>query len=784
MSNFDPSHANPSPPLPTEPTGVEPGYLTLRTKFSLFVSLVIILACSSLSGYLIQQEAEVMETSLLNTGKVLVKTLQNISLNRLINQDLHYLERMLDGAISPPEVVYAIARDQDGKVLVRKSKGRLVDITKLRRDETRPLFPDDSLTETLITADSKISKMEPLMTVLYSSPLKKGLLPKKSVEKKSAEGFLFGSETIYDFALPVYQKHELASTLELLSSENLQDSLKVSSRQSGLIGIIQIGMTTAPMQQALNETVWHIGLLTLGIIFVGILLTILLVNRIVTPLRRLAEMSHKIAEGDFHVTATSDTRDEVGQLTTSINRMAQALQEREEAISNHIHIITKQVTQLSTLHQTGMAITSILDVQKLFSTVLKLLRDNLGFHRMILVLQGPDQKSGMVSAVSGVPSEVASRIRHLAFPIISGTLDETLLIQGRPVLAYDLEEVAHRMNSLILRICRQMGVKSFVAAPLLSHHRVLGYLGADRGDQRCTQEDLDLLLTIASHVAVAIDNAQNYEDVEKLAQTLEERVAERTQDLQSANERLQELDQLKSSFVSIVSHELRTPMTSIKGLVENMLDGLTGQINDRQIFYLGRIKHNIERLTRMINDLLDLSRIEAGRMDLHPSAVNMGSLAREVVEMLQPMAQERSLILDAHISDALGFISGDRDKLIQIFTNLLNNALKFTESPGTVTVEVKQREDGMIQTCVVDTGCGIPFEEQQTIFERFYRGQSSEMKNRGAGLGLAITKSLVELHGGSIWVESVPGEGCHFCFILPVTPSTPDTLRVRNGASQ
>jgi signal transduction histidine kinase len=314
-----------------------------------------------------------------------------------------------------------------------------------------------------------------------------------------------------------------------------------------------------------------------------------------------------------------------------------------------------------------------------------------------------------------------------------------------------------------------MGVMSFVSAPLLSHQRVLGYLGADRGNQRCTQEDLDLLMTIASHVAVAIDNARTYEEVEKLAQTLEERVAARTQELRSANERLQELDRLKSSFVSIVSHELRTPMTSIKGLVENMLDGLTGNLNDRQTFYLGRVQHNIERLTRMINDLLDLSRIEAGRMDLHQSTINIGSLAGEVVEMLQPMAQERSLILKAHIPESIGFIQGDRDKIVQIFTNLINNALKFTESPGTVTVEVKQREDGMIQTCVVDTGCGIPLEEQQIIFERFYRGQSSEMKNRGAGLGLAITKSLVELHGGSIWVESAPEEGSRFCFILPVT---------------
>ncbi|PJA79747.1 MAG: hypothetical protein CO149_01700, partial [Nitrospirae bacterium CG_4_9_14_3_um_filter_51_5] len=304
-------------------------------------------------------------------------------------------------------------------------------------------------------------------------------------------------------------------------------------------------------------------------------------------------------------------------------------------------------------------ITSTLDVQKLCSTVLKLLRNNLGFQRMILVLPDSGGTKGMIADVSGLSPDLEQEIRHLEFSITPGSLDETLLIDGRPVLVYDLEEIAHKVNPLLLPICRRIGVRSFVCAPLLSHQRVLGYLGADRGNQRCTHEDLDLLVTIASHVSVAIDNARTYEAVERLAQTLEERVVARTQELQTANKRLQELDRLKSSFVSIVSHELRTPMTSIKGLVENMLDGLTGNLNDRQTFYLGRVKHNMERLTRMINDLLDLSRIEAGRMDLHLSAVNMGSLAREVVETLQPMAQEHSLILEAHISDALGFISGD-----------------------------------------------------------------------------------------------------------------------------
>jgi len=249
---------------------------------------------------------------------------------------------------------------------------------------------------------------------------------------------------------------------------------------------------------------------------------------------------------------------------------------------------------------------------------------------------------------------------------------------------------------------------------------------------------------------------------------LEQRVNERTADLQAANQRLQEIDRLKSSFVSIVSHELRTPMTSIKGLIENMLDGLTGTLNDRQTFYLGRVKHNIERLTGMINDLLDLSRIEAGRMELRRSAIHLGTLGREMVETFLPVAKDCNLTLETQIADSLPFIQADRDKLIQVFTNLINNAIKFTEPSGTIRIEIHHQEDGVVQACVSDTGCGIALEEQHTLFEPFCRGTTFTLKNRGTGLGLAITKSLVELHGGRIWVESAPGVGSRFFFTLPI----------------
>ena len=724
------------------------------------------LVCSGLSAILIQQEAEVMEEALMNTGTILVKTINKLSTNRVIIQDIDYLETMLDGAMSAPEVVYAIARDQEGRVLVRKSKGILQKGSQGLRDREFQLFPDDALTATIFSQPHRTPYTQPLISVWDTGPHMVGKIGPQTNGTSAAEMRERVPETLYDFALPVFRHGRRSTTLDLLSSENLDELVQTPSVDPQIMGVIQVGLTTAYMQKDLNRTVSKTGLYTMAIIAVGIVLTLFLANHIISPLQRLAQAARRFSEGEPYTAVSSDALDEVGQLTRGINSMALSLQQREEAISTYVDTITNQVNQLSTLHQTGTMITSTLDVHKLFGTVLKLLRENLGFQRMILVLKDASKSKGVLTESSGIPEELERQIKGFEFSIVPETFDETLLLHGQPVLVPDLDAIVDQMNPDILELGRQVGLVSFVSAPLISHSEVLGYLGADKGQTRCTQEDLNLLMTIASHVAVAIDNARTYQDLETLATGLEQRILERTQDLQSANERLQELDRLKSAFVSIVSHELRTPMTSIKGLIENMMDGLTGELTEHQTFYLSRVNHNIERLTRMINDLLDLSRIEAGHMELQTTAVDIGSIAREVVELLKPMAEENSLTLATNIIDPIPLIQGDRDKLIQIFTNLTNNALKFTPPSGTVTVKVKYHPDGYIHAGVTDTGCGIPLDEQKTVFERFYRSQSADLKNRGAGLGLAITKSLVELHGGTIGVESTLGQGSHFWFNL------------------
>ncbi|HYY25152.1 MAG TPA: ATP-binding protein [Candidatus Udaeobacter sp.] len=234
-------------------------------------------------------------------------------------------------------------------------------------------------------------------------------------------------------------------------------------------------------------------------------------------------------------------------------------------------------------------------------------------------------------------------------------------------------------------------------------------------------------------------------------------------------ERLKELDKMKSAFVSNVSHELRTPLTAIKASVDNMLDRLTGDLTEKQVGYLTRIKSNADRLARLINNLLDLSTIEAGKIDLQPTNLSLVTLAKEVTDSLRPVAAEKPVELDIAFAEPAAIAWGDRDKVMQVLINLIGNALKFTPPRGKITVAVGMSGNEWVQVSVTDTGPGVPTEEVDKVFDRFYQtGEAGKQKTKGTGLGLAISKALVEMHGGKIWVESEGGKGSTFCFTLPV----------------
>jgi PAS domain S-box-containing protein len=251
------------------------------------------------------------------------------------------------------------------------------------------------------------------------------------------------------------------------------------------------------------------------------------------------------------------------------------------------------------------------------------------------------------------------------------------------------------------------------------------------------------------------------------------RVAKDITEKKRYERRLKDLDKMKSDFVSNVSHELRTPLTSIKGSVDNMLDGLTGSLNEKQIRYLARIKSNTDRLSRLINDLLDLSKIEAGRIDLRPATLPLTILAAEITEHLKPMAAEKLIRIEVSSSDPSVTVWADRDKVTQVLMNLIGNAIKFTPEAGKVTVAIEKNGSDWVQISVGDTGPGIFPGETRKIFAKFYQIENlDKQRPKGTGLGLAISKALVEMHGGKIWVESELGSGSTFSFTLPAQQSS------------
>ena len=245
------------------------------------------------------------------------------------------------------------------------------------------------------------------------------------------------------------------------------------------------------------------------------------------------------------------------------------------------------------------------------------------------------------------------------------------------------------------------------------------------------------------------------------------RVAKDITEKKRYERRLKELDKLKSDFVSNVSHESRTPLTAIKGSVDNMLDGLTGDLNEKQSRYLVRIKSNTDRLARLINDLLDLSKIEAG-IKLKPTNLDLATIAREVIESLRPVAAEKLITITIESPESALDAWADPDRIAEILMNLLGNAIKFTPTDGTVSLSLQRNGAEWVKVSVADTGPGIPFEEAGRIFDKFYQvTQAKNQKAVGTGLGLAITKALVEMHGGRIWLESEAGKGSIFSFTLP-----------------
>ena len=237
-----------------------------------------------------------------------------------------------------------------------------------------------------------------------------------------------------------------------------------------------------------------------------------------------------------------------------------------------------------------------------------------------------------------------------------------------------------------------------------------------------------------------------------------------------------EIEKMKSEFVSLVSHELRTPLTSIIGFISLILDGKTGKINQKQHESLSRAHRQSKRLAALINDLLDVSRIEAGRIEMKQEQVQIERIAARRIEEFRPQADAKTITLLFETQSNLPLMIGDADRIGQIFINLIGNAIKFTPDSGKVTVRIsKSPQNGSatngFHVEVVDTGPGIPAEDREKVFDKFQQLGSAQARQpqSGSGLGLSIAAGIVEAHGGRLWVDTGDnGRGCNFQFFIPL----------------
>lgn len=270
------------------------------------------------------------------------------------------------------------------------------------------------------------------------------------------------------------------------------------------------------------------------------------------------------------------------------------------------------------------------------------------------------------------------------------------------------------------------------------------------------------------------------EMVVRLQKALEERsrfvkLKEVADNLEKSNQELRRLDEHKSEFISLTSHELRTPLTIIKSQVQTVLDGKLGKINKSQVKFLSTVASNVDRLIRLVKDLLDLSRIQTGKIEMRCEEIEVIDLVHYILGLFKPEADKKSIHLKNEVPTGIGCVYADREKVERILLNLIGNSLKFTPAGGEISVSARVSGDAGNDMVigVRDSGIGIPEPELGKIFEKFHQVEGALSESaEGAGLGLAITKGLVEAHHGKIWAESDVGKGSVFRFTLPLASST------------
>ena len=442
--------------------------------------------------------------------------------------------------------------------------------------------------------------------------------------------------------------------------------------------------------------------------------------------------------------------------------------------------LSRKIREQLMFRTIALRLSSTLDQHTVIQASLETITHELPYDRAMIIRFDPVRQVACQAYVTGVSDELAALAFSMDIPLSDPTSFEgNIFLQGEPVVINDIRTIWSSLHPLTQQLVSAMDIQACIAVPLKFQQTILGALIAERKAViPLTQDDVSIVQTVGHHLALALHNAHAYADLHTLNQQLEAKVQERTVDLEQANrhlettnERLAALNETKSRFLAHCSHELRTPLASIKGFSEHLLSGSGEPLTDKQETSLQRIHSNTDRLARLIANLLDLAKIEAGTMQLNRSECDLLRLAKDIVGHFHPLAQAKNQHIEIHGPDQTVMLSADSDRVTQILLNLLDNASTFTPDDGTIVIVIELVSPDEARLSIIDSGPGIPEDAMPHLFDPFFQiRHDQEIHTKGLGLGLAIVQHLVDLHEGTIHVAHNHPQGTIVRVQLPRQP--------------
>jgi signal transduction histidine kinase len=413
--------------------------------------------------------------------------------------------------------------------------------------------------------------------------------------------------------------------------------------------------------------------------------------------------------------------------------------------------LTRSVAQLTALGEIGRAVSSTLDVEVVLETIVSRASQLAGADACTVYEYDEASDQFHLRATHNLAPEIAEAMRAMPLRKGEGVMGRAAAMR-QPVQVSDISEPDAYQSSLRDALIGA-GYRAALSVPLLREDQIIGSLSITRKTPgEFSPEVVELLKTFATQSALAIQNARLFREI-----------ADKSRLLEAASRH-------KSEFLANMSHELRTPLNAILGFSEVLAERMFGEVNDKQAEYLQDILSSGRHLLSLINDILDLSKVEAGRLELELERFHLPATLDNALTLVRERASRHGITLTQTVDKRLGHMVADERKVKQVLLNLLSNAVKFTPDGGRIDLIATAAED-VVTVAVSDTGIGIAPEDQAAVFEEFRQvGRDDTRKQEGTGLGLTLSKKFVELHGGRIWVQSQIGRGSTFTFTLPVRP--------------